>query len=118
MHRPMIEAVLMPVYDNLYRAVHTALTRSGLQSTTDTAMEAEPNSVRTSPMNLDTMLNLHCGALTALIESPSHSFSGTNRKGEVVPLNIDHLLDAQLVAFEAGLTYLADHGGRSQWTKP
>jgi hypothetical protein len=117
MHRPLMEPILTPVYDDLYRAVHTALTNAGLQSTKDAALESDPTRVRTSPMNLDAMLNFHTGALTALIESPSHSFSGTDRSGEVVPLSVDNLLDSQLVAFEAGLTFLAERGGRTNWAK-
>jgi hypothetical protein len=117
MHRPLMEPVLSPVYEDLYRAVHTALTEAGLQSTKDAKVEADPTRVRTGTMNLDTMLNLNCGALAVLIESPSHSFSGTDRSGKVVPFSVDNLLDSQLVAFETGLTFLAERGGRSTWAK-
>src|SRR5690606_27367509 len=101
----------------LYRTVHTALAEAGLQSTRDPKIEADPTRVRSGTMNLDTMLNLHSGALAVLIESPSHSFSGTDRDGKVVPFSADSLLDAQLVAFEAGLKFLAERGGRSTWAK-
>lgn len=114
-HRPATEAALVPVFDEIYRAVHTALTHAGLQSTNDPEIEATPPRTGSPRMNLDTALNLHCGALSVLIESPSHSFAGTNRAGEVAPHSADQLLDAQLVAYEAGLTYLADHGGRAKW---
>jgi hypothetical protein len=117
MHRPLMEPVLTPVWDDLYRAVHTALTNAGLQSTKDVALESDPARVRPSPMNLDAMLNFHTGALTALIESPSHSFSGTDRNGNVVPFSVDNLLDAHLVAFQAGLEFLVERGGRSHWAK-
>ncbi len=115
MHRPATEAALLPIFDELYRAVHTALTEAGLQSTKDVALEASPPKKGTPRMNLDTALNLHCGALAVLIESPSHSFAGKNRAGEVAKHTPEQLVDAHLVAFEAGMTFLAERGGRAQW---
>ncbi len=116
-HRPFMEAKLNPVYDDLYRAIHTALTHAGLQGSRDVAMEADPSRVRPGQFNLDSALNLHCGALPILIESPSHSFAGHSREGEPVPHSADQLVDAQLVAFEAAMTFLADRGGRSRWAQ-
>lgn len=115
MHRPATEAALLPTFDDLYRAVHTALTHAGLQSTKDPEIEAKPPKIGSPRMNLDTALNLHCGALAVLIESPSHSFAGLNRAGEVAKHTPDQLVDAHLIAFEAGLKFLADRGGRAQW---
>lgn len=115
MHRPATEAGLVPVFDQLYRRVHTALTHAGLQSTKDPEIEATPPKTGAPRMNLETVLNLHCGALGVLIESPSHSFSGTNRAGEIAKHTPEQLIDAQLVAYEAGLSFLADSGGRVRW---
>lgn len=116
-HRPFMEAKLNPVYDELYRAIHTALTNAGLQGSRDPALEADPARVRPGQFNLDAALNMHCGALPILIESPSHGFSGVSREGEVVRHSADQLLDAQLVAFEAAMQFLAEHGGRSRWAQ-
>src|SRR5690606_33320182 len=60
-HRPFMEAKLNPVYDDLYRAIHTALTEAGLQGSRDVAREADPSRVRPGQFNLDSALNLHCG---------------------------------------------------------
>lgn len=115
MHRPATEAALVPVFDELYRAVHTALTHAGLQSTRDVELEAKPPKTGSPRMNLDTALNLHCGVLAVLIESPSHSFAGLNRAGEVTRQTPEMILDAHLVAFEAGLRFLDEKGGRARW---
>lgn len=117
MHKSGFDAGLAPVFDGLYRAVHTALTEAGLQSTRDAALEANPERASGGRHNLDAALNFHCGALSVVIESPSHSFAGTNRAGVVTRQTPDMLLDAQLVAYEAGLTFLAEHGGRSRWAR-
>lgn len=116
-HRPFMEAKLNPVYDDLYRAIHTALTEAGLQGSRDVAREADPSRVRPGQFNLDSALNLHCGGLPILIEAPGHGFSGVNREGEVVRHTPDQLVDAQLVAWEAAMTFLADRGGRSAWAR-
>lgn len=114
-HRPPVEQKLGPVFDELYRAVHTALALAGLQDTRDPEIEAKPPTRPNGPMNLETALNLHCGVLPVLIEAPSHSFAGYNRKGEAVPHSADMLLDAQLVCYQAGFGFLVEHGGRVKW---
>lgn len=115
MHRPPVEQKLGPVFDDLYRAVHTALATAGLQETRDPKIEATPPTRPHGPMNLETALNLHCGVLPVLIEAPSHSFAGKNRKGEVVPHTPDMLVDAQLVCYQAGFGFLVERGGRVKW---
>ncbi|HYC69847.1 MAG TPA: M14 family zinc carboxypeptidase [Opitutaceae bacterium] len=114
-HRPPVEQKLAPVFDGLYRTVHTALAHAGLQETRDPEIEATPPTRPNGPMNLETAMNLHCGVLPVLIEAPSHSFAGHNRKGEVVPHTPDMLVDAQLVCHQAGMGFLAEHGGRAKW---
>ncbi|HEY0944952.1 MAG TPA: M14 family zinc carboxypeptidase [Opitutaceae bacterium] len=113
-HRPATEAKLTETFDALYREIHTALALAGLQGTRDPEIEAKPPKPARL-LNLETALNLHCGVLGVLIESPSHSFSGRNREGQVVKHTPEMLLDAHLVAFEASLRFLAEKGGRSQW---
>ena len=67
------------------------------------------------PMNLETALNLHCGVLPVLIEAPSHSFAGRNRKGEPAPHTPEMLVDAQLICHQSGMGFLAEQGGRAKW---
>jgi hypothetical protein len=115
-HRPFAEPALTPMFDELYRRVHTGLTVAGLQSSGDASVEADPAQQSTSVYNLDTALNLHCGALAVLIEAPSHAFSGTNREGEVVLQTPELIVDAQLVCHQEAMKLLVDEGGRCEWT--
>jgi hypothetical protein len=116
MHRPYCEPALAPVFDSLYRFVHTGLTIRGLQSTPDAALESDPK--RTSPgvYNLDGALNLHCGALSVVVEAPCHGFSGTNRAGVPVMQTPQMLLDAELSVHLEAMKFLSATGGRSEWT--
>lgn len=116
MHRPFIEPALGPVFDRLYAAVHGGLARAGLQSTRDEALEGDPTKAPRGVYNLDTALNLHCGALPALIESPCHGFSGKDRAGNEVYPHPDSLLDQQLVCHREALRFLLETGGRCTWT--
>jgi hypothetical protein len=117
MHRPLCEPVLEPTFEALYKKVHTALTIQGLQGTHDPEMEAKIDVTRNRGLyNLDAALNLHCGALGVVIEFPSHSFSGTNRGGDVVVHTPEMLLDAELVCHQEALKFLGETGGRSKWT--
>jgi hypothetical protein len=119
MHRPFAEPVLTPVFEELFRRVQTALTRRGLQASDSPRAEADPARVRTpSPYNLDTALNLHCGALSVVIESPSHAASTAKRDGKPFMFRPDDLLDAQLICHQQALKFLVDSGGRSRWTPP
>jgi predicted deacylase len=116
MHRPFAEPALMPTFDALYQKVHTGLALQGLQGTRDPQIEADPTRVPKGVYNLDTGLNLHCGALSVVIESPSHGFSGTNRAGEIVLQTPEMILDAQLVCHQEAIKFLIETGGRSRWT--
>lgn len=117
MHRPLCEPVLEPTFEALYAKVHTALATQGLQGTKDPDVEAKIDVTRNRGLyNLDAALNLHCGALGVVIEFPSHSFSGTNRAGEVVMHTPEMLLDAELVCHQEAMKFLGETGGRSKWT--
>jgi len=115
MLRPVVEDALAHAFDGLYRSVHTALAQAGLQATSDPDTEANPARAPKSVYNLDTALNLHCGALSVVVESPSHGYAGTNKRGDQVRQSADQLLDAQLCVQEAAIKYLADTGGRARW---
>ena len=73
--RSLIEPALTPTFDALYRRLMTKLTAAGLQASEDASVEANPARERPSVFNLDSALNLHCGSLSVLVESPSHTFS-------------------------------------------
>jgi hypothetical protein len=119
MHRPFAEPVLTPVFDALFRRVQTRLTEEGLQASDDPRREADPARVATSsPYNLDTALNLHCGALSVVIESPSHAASTGKRHGKPFVFTPHHLLDAQLLCHQEAMKFLAEKGGRSRWAPP
>lgn len=115
MHRPYAEPALMPPFEDLYRRVHTRLALDGLQSTRDPAIEADSSTVPQGGYNLDTALNLHCGALSVLIEAPCHAFSGTDRDGQVVPRDPGALIDAQLTCHQEAMRFLVEKGGRCAW---
>jgi len=113
--RPVMEEALAPAFDGLYRAVHTALANAGLQGSSDLAVEANPDHAPRNGYNLDTALDFHCGALSVVVESPSHGYSGKNLKGDVVRQSADQLLDAQLIIQEEAMKYLVEAGGRARW---
>jgi predicted deacylase len=115
MLRPVTEAVLTPAFDGLYRAVHTALAQAGLQASGDPAVEADPAHAPQNAFNLDTALDFHCGALSVVVESPSHGYAGKNPKGGEVRQSADRLLDAQLIVQQEAMRYLVGAGGRSRW---
>lgn len=114
--RPSAEPVLTPVFDELYRRVMTSLTLAGLQRTDDPAENADPSRERSFNHNLDTALNLHCGALSVTVESPAFDFSTAKRNGEAFFHTPENLLDAHLIAHQEAIRFLADTGGRIAWT--
>jgi Zinc carboxypeptidase len=119
MHRPFAEPALTPVFEELFRRVQTGLMKGGLQASNNPREEADPARVATpSPYNLDTALNLHCGALSVVIESPSHAASTAQRGGKPFVFRPDDLLDAQLICHQQAMKFLVDTGGRSRWTPP
>jgi Zinc carboxypeptidase len=115
LHRPLGEPVLYPVFDSLYSYVHKELAISGLQGTKDPKVAANSSRIRMGAYNLDGALNLHCGALSVVVESPSHSFSG-KYNGEIAFLTPDMLLDSQLTCHQEAMRFLVESGGRSKWT--
>jgi hypothetical protein len=116
MHRPFIEPALNPTFDRIYQAVHGGLAKAGLQSTDDPDLEGDPTKAPRGVYNLDTAINLHCGALAILIESPCHGFSGKDRAGNPVLPEPESLLDQQLVCHREAMRFLLETGGRCTWT--
>ncbi|MCC6262713.1 MAG: hypothetical protein IT169_03975 [Bryobacterales bacterium] len=114
--RPQTEPALDPVYDAFYRRTMTALTRAGMQRSDDPAATSNPEQSRRTVPNLDTALNLHCGALAVTVESPASSFSSAKRNGKPYFHTPDQLLDAQLIMHQEALGFLAEAGGRVAWT--
>jgi hypothetical protein len=66
--------------------------------------------------NLDGALNLHCGALIVVVESPSHGFSSVNGIGKTVTMSPEMILKAQLICQQEAIRFLVESGGRSVWT--
>jgi hypothetical protein len=116
MHRPFCETFLKTTFDSLYYSVHKGLTINGLQDTKDVSKETNPADSPQGVYNLDGALNLHCGALSVVVEAPSHSFSGTNRTGKPVVQSPDMIVDAELMVHQEALKFLLRSGGRSKWT--
>jgi hypothetical protein len=114
--RSFLEPALTPAFDDFYRRVMTGLTRAGLQRTDDAAREADPARERMGVFNLDTALNLHCGAMSVVVESPAHDFSTAVRDGQPFLHTPDLLLDAQLTTHQEAMKFLAETGGRARWT--
>jgi hypothetical protein len=96
--------------------VITRLTEAGLQKTADPAVEANPAREKLSAYNLDTALNLHCGTLAMVVESPSHSYADAQKDGKPFFHTPDMLVDAQLTVHQEAMGFLADTGGRARWT--
>lgn len=115
--KPFVEPILLPVWEQLYRKVMTGLTTAGLARTDDPAVEANPARERQSAYNLDTALNLHCGALSVVVESPAHDYSPAERMGKPFRQTPDLLLDAQMICHENAMRFLAETGGRASWTQ-
>lgn len=118
MLKPFTEVELRPVFDQLYKRILTAWTKAGLERTDDVERESDPERVGSySPFGLDGALSFHCGALSAVIESPNHGFTAArDEQGEMIILTPEMLLDAQLIGYRESLQFLKDTGGRSQWT--
>jgi len=113
MHRPFCEPVLSAVFDTLYTCVHKRLTIENLQGTKDVE-KINPQRAARSVYNFDTALNLHCGALSVVVESPSHIFDGKTSNGLALHTP-DMILDAQLTCHQESMRFLAETGGRSKW---
>jgi hypothetical protein len=114
--RPQTEDAFTTVYEDFYRRTMTALTRKGMQKSDDPAETSDPTNEGARVPNIDTALNLHCGALSITVESPASSFSHAKRNGQPFFQSPDSLLDAQLTMHEEALGFLAETGGRVAWT--
>ena len=96
--------------------VHSKLAVQGLQNTSDPDVEGNASEkASTSVYNLDGALNWHCGALSVVVESPSHSFSANGITRERNIESPDNLLHAQLICHQQSMKFLAETGGRSKW---
>ena len=115
MHRPLCEPVLSDVFDSLYKYVHQRLTIENLQATQNIE-RINPQRAERSAYNIDAALNLHCGALSVVVESPSHVYDWKTPDGKVAVHTPDMLLDAQLFCHQEAMRFLAETGGRSKWT--
>jgi len=116
MDRPLGEPALHTAFDTLFHYVHSELALKGLQYTNDPAVMGNAAvQASTGAYNLDGALNWHCGALSVVVESPSHSFSGNRETQRRKIESPDNLLDAQLICHQQAMKFLAETGGRSKW---
>jgi hypothetical protein len=115
MDRPSGEQALCPAFDTLFKYVHSELAINGLQESNDPAIEGNPARATTGVYNIDGALNWHCGALSIVVESPSHAFSGNSATREDKIESPDNLLNAQLICHQQAMKFLAKTGGRSNW---
>lgn len=115
MDRPLGEPALRPAFDTLFKYVHSELAVNGLQESNDPAIEGNPARAATGVYNIDGALNWHCGALSVVVESPSHAFSGNSVTREAKIESPDNLINAQLICHQQAMKFLAKTGGRSKW---
>jgi hypothetical protein len=115
MDRPLGEPALYPAFDTLFKYVHSELGLHGLQYSKDPRIAGDPALATTGVYNIDGALNFHCGALSVVVESPSHSFDGLNEEGKPAGQKPDMLIDAQLICHQQAMRFLAETGGRSKW---
>lgn len=114
MQRPFCEPKLDTVWNSLYKGAHSRLTKEGLLRTKDVEKEADPNRIKAKEYNLNTALNLHCGALSVTYESTSHGFSF--KSGDDIAFYTPKMiLEAQLYLHLESMKFLAKSGGRSKW---
>jgi len=115
MDRPLGEPALHPAFDILFRYVHSELGRKGLQYSNDPDIAGDPVNATSGVYNIDGALNFNCGALSVVVESPSHSFDGMNEDHKPGGQKPDMLLDAQLICHQQAMKFLTETGGRSKW---
>ncbi len=116
MHRSFCEPVLSDIFDSLYKYVHNRLTIENLQGKKN-IKDINPQRAEQGGYNFDTALNLHCGALSVVVESPSHTFDGKTTDGTLALHTPEMLLDAQLICHQESMRFLVETGGRSKWTQ-
>ena len=116
MDRPFGEPELTPAFNELYRYVNSAFAVNGLLSTDDPKIASDPNRAEMAPFNLDGALNLHCGALSVVVETPSHGFSTIDGSGKTFIMTPDMIVDAQIICHREAMRFLVESGGRSVWT--
>ncbi|HEX8984673.1 MAG TPA: hypothetical protein VF767_04555, partial [Bryobacteraceae bacterium] len=114
MLRSFIEPRVAREFGVLYARVMRGLTEAGFEKTRDAEAESSLEGVALEPFNLESALSLHCGSVSALIESPSHNYSSSVRDGKPVIFTPDQLIDAQLVCHQEAMRFLAETGGRAR----
>lgn len=115
--REFIEPALLPAWEQLYKRAHTTLTLAKLRGSDDVARETDPARAGRDAFNLSSALNLNCGALAVLFESPSHAASPAKRNGQPFVHSADDIVNAQLLCHQECMRFLVETGGRVQWAK-
>jgi hypothetical protein len=115
MAREFIEPSLLPIQDQFFRRLQTALTLAKLQSSDDVERQSDPTKGQLGVYNLDTVLNLNSGVLAMLVEGPSHAASRSIRNGQPFTHTPDDILNAQLTVHQEAMKFLVETGGRARW---
>ena len=113
---PFTENIMQSVFESYFTFVHTVLTQNGLQRSYDIEREADPKRLPKGTFNLDSALNMHCGALSICVESPPHGYTVSHSGGILSIMTPDMLLDTQLLSHQESMRFLVETGGRSKWT--
>jgi len=116
MLNPFVDPGVRGAYRRLYRRVHTKLTLEKLQPTDDVEKQAEPGSRQSWAFNLDSALNMNCGALAVTVEGPAHDYSTGKRNGKPFTHSPADIVRAHLLTHQEAMGFVADSGGRARWS--
>lgn len=113
------DPILMRVWEDLYRSVHTELTLYGLQKTNNVELESTPprRQEGIGNFNLNSAIGLHCGALVVTVEDGSHGYTGVYDDGTPVEHTPLKSLKSELLVHQESMKFLLTTGGLGQWSK-
>ena len=116
MMRPFMEVEMFSTFDSLYKNIFTRLANEDLTYNKNIERVIDPSNAKLWKFNLNGALNLHCGALSVTIESPSHGFSAKRGDGTLAFFSPEMILNGQLWCHAEAMSFLVQTGGRSKWT--
>lgn len=114
-HAPFNLPFLYPAFEGLFTRVQGRFIAEGLAEQKNTKEKINVPPFRTKDFSLEAALNMNCGALSVVFESPSHAFGKRNSKKETVALTPDQLLDGQIFLHIEAMKFLWESGGLSHW---
>jgi len=114
-HAPFNLPFLYPAFEGLFTQVQGRFNSEGLAVQKDAKEKIKVPPFKTKDFSLEAALNMNCGALSVVFESPSHAFGKMNSKKEIVALTPDQLLDGQIFLHTEAMRFLGESEGLSQW---